>query len=282
MLQGEPVPRVLFVGGLDPSGAAGVLADVKTAQEYGVFSAAAVTAVTAQNRFGVSDLSPVSGSLLGAQLDAAWADAPFDVVKSGMLVNVDVVQALAQRMRSWGSPTRLILDPVLRSTSGRSLLDEDGRRALLKTLLPQAALITPNLLEAEELTGRSANNVDEMSSMADHFLAMGANAVLIKGGHLLERDPTLTEVVDLLRTLDGEEYRLSRPRLAPMGSRGTGCTLAAAIACGLAEGLTLYSAVSNACDFVHQALRGSSIHGAVRALDLAVGRRNSDHEPGAS
>src|SRR5690606_35712020 len=154
------------------------------------------------NRFGVSDLSPMSGSLLGAQLDAAWADAPFDVVKSGMLVNVDLVQALAHRIRSWGTPTRLIVDPVLRSTTGRSLLDEDGRRALLRTLLPKAALITPNLLEAEELTGRPAMNVDDMSSLADHFLAMGANAVLIKGGHLVERDPSLTEVVDLLRTLD--------------------------------------------------------------------------------
>src|SRR5690606_24914178 len=118
MLQGELAPRVLFVGGLDPSGAAGVLADVKTAQEHGIFAATAVTAVTAQNRFGVSDLSLISGSLLGAQLDAAWADAPFDVVKSGMLVNVDVVQALAHRIRSWGTPTRLIVDPVLRSSTG--------------------------------------------------------------------------------------------------------------------------------------------------------------------
>lgn len=272
MLQGELAPRVLFVGGLDPSGSAGLLADVKTAQEYGVFAAAAATAVTAQNRFGVSDLSPMSGSLLGAQLDAAWADAPFDVVKSGMLVNVDLVQALAHRIQSWGTPTRLIVDPVLRSTTGRSLLDEDGRRALLRTLLPKAALITPNLLEAEELTGRPAMNVDDMSSLADHFLAMGANAVLIKGGHLVERDPSLIEVVDLLRTLDGEEFRLRRPRLKPVGSRGTGCTLASAIACGLAEGLTLHSAVENAQDFVHQALLGSGVHGAVGALDLSARR----------
>ncbi len=254
----EPSPRVLFVGGIDPSGAAGILADAKTAQELGVFSTCATTAVTVQNRHSVSDIMPAPASLLGAQMDAVWADAPVDVVKTGMLVGGDIVRAISERIGRWGSSTRLVVDPVLRSSSGRALLDEDGRKALIELLLPQAALLTPNLLEAEELTGQTANSVDEMSRLADYLLAMGANAVLIKGGHLLERDPELDVVVDLLRTIDGEEYRLSHGRLHPAGSRGTGCTLAAAISAGLAEGLTLRSAVETAGDFVHAALEQSA------------------------
>ena len=270
----QPTARALFVGGLDPSGAAGVLADVKTAQELKVFSTTAVVAITAQNRHAVSDVMPVPASLVGAQLDACWADAPVDAVKTGMLVNADIVMAVAGRLRNWGSQTRLIVDPVLRSTSGRSLLDEDGKKALVEVLLPQAALITPNLIEAEELTGRRANSVDEMSLLADHLLAMGANAVLIKGGHLLQRDDSLDDAVDLLRTLDGEEYRLAQPRLSPAGTRGTGCTLASAIAAGLAEGLTLKTAVENAQSFVHRALLDSERFRPTGAIDHAAHRRD--------
>lgn len=268
----EPSPRVLFLGGFDPSGAAGVLADVKTAQELRVFAASAVTSVTVQNRFGVSETMAVPASVVGAQMDACFADAAVDVVKTGMLVSGDIVRALASRMDKWGSRTRLVVDPVLRSTSGRSFLDDDGRSSLVTELFPRAALVTPNLPEAEELTGRSANSEDEMSRLADLFLAMGAQAVLIKGGHLLERDPARTESVDILRTLDGEEHRIRHARLYPAGSRGTGCTLAAAIAAYLAEGLTLRTAVDRACDFVCAALQGSSVYEPVGALYHAASR----------
>src|SRR6478735_8386159 len=139
----EPSPRALFVGGFDPSGAAGVLADIKTAQEFCVYGASATTAVTVQNRFGVSEVMPVPASVVGAQLDACFADAPVDVVKTGMLVSGDVIRALTARLDVWGSRTRLIVDPVLRSTTGRSFLDDDGKDALVKQLLPRAALVTP-------------------------------------------------------------------------------------------------------------------------------------------
>lgn len=272
MSAAEPCPRVLFVGGFDPSGAAGVLADIKTAQEFCVFGTSATTAVTVQNRFGVSEVMPVPASVVGAQLDACFLDAPVDVVKTGMLVSADVIRALTTRVDAWGSRSRLIVDPVLRSTTGRSLLDEEGKAALVKQLLPRAALVTPNLLEAEELTKRTANTEDEMSLLGDHLLALGAQAVLIKGGHLVERDPSCDEIVDILRTLDGEEYRFRRPRLAPVGARGTGCTLAAAIASGLAEGLTLRTAVENACDFVHSALKQSGLTQPAGALCHAARR----------
>jgi hydroxymethylpyrimidine/phosphomethylpyrimidine kinase len=208
----------------------------------------------------------MAASVVGAQLDACWADAPVSVIKTGMLVGADIVRALITRLDSWGSRSSLVVDPVLRSTSGRNLLDEDGRRQLVTELLPRAALVTPNLPEAEELTGRKAHDEDQMSYLADHFLAMGARAVLIKGGHLLERDPEATSVVDILRTMDGEEFRLRRSRLTPAGSRGTGCTLAAAVAAGLAEGLTLRTAVENATSFVHRALEESTLLAPVGAL----------------
>lgn len=275
MALAEPCPRVLFVGGFDPSGAAGVLADIKTSQEFCVYGTSATTAVTVQNRFGVSEVMSVPASVVGAQLDACFEDAPVDVIKTGMLVSADVIRALTTRVDAWGSRSRLVVDPVLRSTTGRSLLDEEGRAALVRELLPRAALVTPNLLEAEELTQRTAHNEDEMSRLGDHLLALGAQAVLIKGGHLVERDPSRDEIVDILRTLDGEEFRLRRPRLTPAGARGTGCSLAAAIASGLAEGLTLRTAVESACDFVHLALRHSALTQPVGALWHAARRMPS-------
>jgi hydroxymethylpyrimidine/phosphomethylpyrimidine kinase len=272
----EPGPRVLVVGGSDPSGAAGIQADLKTLTALGVYGASAVTAVTVQNQRGVTDVMPLPASLVGAQMDAANSDSPCDVVKTGMLATVDIVHALADRLGSWGSPTRLVLDPVLTSTSGRSLLGDDGKKALIERLIPGCALITPNLLEAQELTGQRIVAAQEMGILADYLLAMGASAVLIKGGHLIDLDPEIDEITDLLRTIDGEEIRFSRPRLKGPGWRGTGCSLASAIAAGIAEGLTLRSAVERGCRYVELAMKESAPYLGVRALNHWAGAHPTD------
>lgn len=273
----EPGPRVLAVGGSDPSGAAGIQADLKTLTALGVFGATAVTAVTVQNQRGVSEVMPLSASLVGAQMDAAIADAPCEVVKTGMLASVDIVHAVADRLRNWGSATRLVLDPVLTSTSGRSLLGEEGKKALIERLIPGCALITPNLMEAQELTGQRVFGPEGMGLLADHLLALGASAVLIKGGHLIDLDPDVQEITDLLRTIDGEEIRFTRPRLPGPGWRGTGCSLASAISAGIAEGLTLRSAVERGCRFLELAMQESAPFLGVRALNHWAGA----HPPGA-
>lgn len=274
-LTSEPGPRVLAIGGSDPSGAAGIQADLKTFTGCGVFGAAAITSVTVQNQNGVTDATPLPASVVLAQIDAAFADSPFDAVKTGMLASADIVHGVADRARGWGSGARLIVDPVLVSSSGRSLLSEEGRRALVERLLPSAALVTPNIPEAAALTGVSISSIEDMSLAADHLLAHGAAAVLIKGGHLLELEPELDELTDLLRTADGEEVRMTRPRrhLGTKGAefRGTGCTLASAVAAGIAEGLTLKTAVERARDFLDATMAASGPYLNVRGLYHAAG-----------
>jgi hydroxymethylpyrimidine/phosphomethylpyrimidine kinase len=266
---------VLAIGGSDPSGAAGIQADLKTFTASGVFGAAAITSVTVQNQKGVTDSTPLPASIVLAQVDAAFLDAPFDAVKTGMLGSADIVHGIADRARQWGPGARLIVDPVLVSSSGRALLSEEGKRALLERLIPSAALVTPNIPEATALTGVPITCVDDMSVAADHLLARGAAAVLVKGGHLLELDAELQELTDLLRTADGEEVRLvrSRRRIGKSGAefRGTGCTLASAIAAGVAEGLTLKTAVDRARDYLDATMAAGGPYLNVRGLYHAAG-----------
>jgi hydroxymethylpyrimidine/phosphomethylpyrimidine kinase len=272
----EPGPRVLVVGGSDPSGAAGIQADLKTLTALGVFGASAITAITVQNQRGVTDVMPIPASLVTAQIDAALADAPCDVIKTGMLASIDVVNALADRAAQWGSSSRLVVDPVLKSTSGRALLPDDAREVLLERLVPAAALVTPNIPEATALTGVPISSLEHMSLAADHLLARGASAVLIKGGHLIEAEPELEVITDLLRTADGEQMLFERPRRKIMqppkskgpelGFRGTGCTLTSAIAAGIAEGHTLRSAVERARDYLDAAMGAASPFLNVRGL----------------
>lgn len=274
-LRSEPGPRVLAIGGSDPSGAAGIQADLKTFTGCGVFGAAAITSVTVQNQHGVTDATPLPASVVLAQIDAAFADAPFDAVKTGMLASADIVYGVADRARGWGSGARLIVDPVLVSSSGRSLLTDEGKRAVLERLVPIAALLTPNIPEATALTGVPISSVEDMSRAADHLLAHGAAAVLIKGGHLLDLDPDAEELTDILRTADGEEVRMVRSRrhLGAKGAefRGTGCTLASAVAAGIAEGLTLKTAVERARDFLDAAMAASGPYLNVRGLYHSTG-----------
>jgi hydroxymethylpyrimidine/phosphomethylpyrimidine kinase len=264
----EAIPRVLAIGGSDPSGAAGIQADLRVLGRMGVFGAAAITAVTVQNQYRVSDVMALSGSLVGAQIDAVLQDGAVDAVKVGMLATVDIVGAVVDRVRSLGAHSRLVLDPVLVSSSGRSLLSDDGVALLSKELLPLVSLLTPNIPEAERLTGLRIGSLEDMSQAVDLLLARGVGAVLIKGGHLLELEPDLDEITDILRTADGEELRLVRTRVRGPVLRGTGCTLASGVAAGIAEGLTLRSAVERARDYLQEAMRLSVGCLTVRALGV--------------
>lgn len=264
----EPLPRVLAIGGSDPSGAAGIQADLRVLARMGVFGAAAITAVTAQNQHRVSDVMPLPASLVGAQIDAVLQDHPVDAIKVGMLGTVDIVGAVVDRVRALGAQSRLVLDPVLASSTGRSLLSDDGVTLLEKELLPLVAVLTPNIPEAERLTGRPIGSLADMSRAVDLLLARGVGAVLMKGGHLLEIEPELDEVTDILRTADGEELRLVRPRFRGPVLRGTGCTLASGLAAGIAEGLTLRAAVERARDHLERVMLASGACLHVRALGI--------------
>lgn len=253
-------PRVLAVGGTDPTGASGLAADLRALGALGIGAGSVVTAVTVQSRVGFQDSVVLPASVVGAELDAALADSEHDVLKTGMLASEDIVLAVADRVRARGSGLRLVLDPVLVSTTGRTLLSSDGVRALLARLLPLAALVTPNIPEAEALTGVRVRTLDDLRHATDILLAQGASAVLVKGGHLSEEvaeaagsEPN--EVRDWLRTQDGDEYVIRRERLGGSGFRGTGCTLAAAISGFLAEGFTLHRAVEEGRDYVERAMR---------------------------
>lgn len=252
MQEFEVPARVLCIGGTDPTGAAGLLLDQRVLAALGVYGAGVVAAVTVQTSRGVTDIVPMPASVVGAQIDAAVEELGPVTIKTGMLGSIDVVHAVASRVERLGSRARLVVDPVFGSSSGRSLLSEEGRRALLERLVPLAALVTPNRMEAEALAGVSITSVDDMGLAADHLLAAGAAAVLVKGGHLDDASET---VVDLLRTADGDQVFCERARVLGPGFRGSGCFLATAIAALLAEGVALAAAVDGARSELDLAMR---------------------------
>ncbi len=240
---------VLTIAGSDSGGGAGLQADVKTITALGGFACTAITAITAQNTLGVSEMQPLEPLLVEAQVQAVLDDLRVEAIKTGMLVDRTTVELVARRLENVGT-VPLVVDPVIRSSSGTELLDARGVDALKRRLLPRCALITPNLDEAEALTGISVRDEGGMHAAADHLLLLGANAVLITGGHLASET-----IVDLLRTADGLEERFESERIDTTCTHGTGCTLSSAIATGVAQGMTLRSAVQRGIQFVQQAMR---------------------------
>ncbi len=270
-------PRVLVIGGSDPTGAAGIQADIKALASVGVFGAAAITAVTSQNSRKFFDRVVMPASVVRSQIEAVFAEIQPKVVKLGMLVNEDIVSVVEELMQTWGGQVSMVLDPVISTSSGKELIDEPGLRLLAKKLIPLAALVTPNRDEAERLTGLYIDSLDDMRKAADFFLAAGASAVLLKGGHFEPNEAG--DLVDLLRTLDGEEFIFRHsaqlkpqaqvqkkpdekserdPEIQVLGLqnfRGTGCQLASLIAGLLAEGNTLRGAVSLAIEKLTQSMQ---------------------------
>jgi hydroxymethylpyrimidine/phosphomethylpyrimidine kinase len=252
----EPRGRVLVVAGSDPSGGAGIQADVKTITALGGYASTAITALTAQNTLGVYGVAPVDPDFVEMQMSAVLDDVGTDAVKTGMLHSRWIIEAVVRKLRTLSRSFPVVFYPVLVSGSGTSLLDKEGRLALVKHLLPAATLLTPNAPEAAALTGIEVTSIEGMSHAADRVLLMGPEAVLIKGGHVVG-----DTVVDLLRTADGLERRFESQRISGRAMHGTGCALASAVAVGLAEGMTLEGAIQEARDYVLEAIRTAPSYG---------------------
>jgi hydroxymethylpyrimidine kinase/phosphomethylpyrimidine kinase len=238
----------LSIAGSDSGGGAGIQADLKTFQRFGVFGTTVITAITAQNTTGVSRWEAVSADLVRAQIDSVVEDLAPAAFKSGMLANGAVASAVAAAIREYSLPN-YVLDPVMVATSGNVLLEPDAIDVIRHELIPQALLVTPNVHEAAILVGETIEDEDGMARAAESIVRdMGAQAVLIKGGHLASDD----RVVDIL--YDGNVRAFRTQRLETRNTHGTGCTLSAAIAAQLATGESLHAAVRRAIDYVHNAI----------------------------
>jgi len=250
-------PIAVTIAGSDSSGGAGIQADLKTFSALGVYGASVIAALTAQNTKGVTAIHEVPPAFVAAQMDAVFSDLAVGAVKIGMLGNAAVIAAVAAGLERH-KQTNVVLDPVMAATSGGRLLAPDAVEALRTQLLPLALVVTPNLPEAAALLdGHDAADENEMLHQADRLLALGANAVLMKGGHA-----SGVESTDLLVTATAS-IRVIGERIATRNTHGTGCTLSAAIAANLARGRGLTQAVRDAKEYITSAIAA--------AEELAVG-----------
>jgi hydroxymethylpyrimidine/phosphomethylpyrimidine kinase len=242
------VPVALTIAGSDSSGGAGIQADLKTFAAFGVYGASVITALTAQNTQGVRGIHPVPPDFVTAQLDAVFDDLEVAAVKIGMMSEASIIEAIAGAL-SQRKPKHVVLDPVMVATSGDRLLSAGAIASLRKNLIPLASLITPNLPEAAALLKESvASGEADIAGQGQRLLAMGARAVLIKGGH-----GEGAESIDYLFT-GSEMLALPAPRLATKNTHGTGCSLSSAIAAGLAKGETLEKSVRDAKTWITAAI----------------------------
>lgn len=266
-------PRVLSIAGSDSGGGAGIQADLKTFAALGCFGMTALTALTAQNTCGVSAIHAVPESMLDAQIDAVVTDIGVDAVKIGMLHSALTARTVARALDRHAL-RQVVFDPVMVSAAGAPLIDNGAIDALVQELFPRARLITPNLDEAVLLLGHSIDAAQDLQPAACELLSMGAQAVLLKGGHLAG-----PEVLDVLawRQADGTlaQQLLVAPRIATTNVHGTGCTLSSALAAYLALGLDLVSAVAAAREYVRGALQA----GAAVRTGAGVGPLNHGFAP---
>ena len=242
------VPIALTIAGSDSSGGAGIQADLKTFGALGVYGASVITALTAQNTLGVAAIHAVPAEFVTAQIDAVFGDLDVKAVKIGMVAQLATIGAIAAGLKRW-SPKHIVLDPVMVATSGDRLLEADAVDGLRAKLVPRAALLTPNLAEAAALLGEAvAASAAAIESQGQRLLALGCQAVLIKGGH--GQGP---ESIDYLFSGD-DIVALAGPRIATQNTHGTGCSLSSAIAAGLAKGEDMEQAVRNAKAWVSAAI----------------------------
>ncbi len=241
--------RVLIIAGSDSGGGAGIQADIKTVTALDGFATTAITALTAQNTEGVHGVMPVDIAFIRQQMEVVLRDIGADSIKIGMLHNAEVINVVYSVLGAAAAGIPLVVDPVMVAKGGASLLNADAAGTLRKKLLPLATVITPNIPEAEALLGSSIGSVGDMEEAARALRAMGPAAVLVKGGHM-EGD----ELVDLLVDEDGV-HRFETRRIHTVHTHGTGCSLASAIATGLAQGNTLVYAVRRAQTYVAEAIR---------------------------
>jgi hydroxymethylpyrimidine/phosphomethylpyrimidine kinase len=238
--------RVLIIAGSDSSGGAGVQADIKTVTMLGGYAATAITAITVQNTLGVTDILAIPAAIVSAQARAVLTDIGADAVKTGMLGDAALVEAVALLLDETDAPC--VVDPVMVAKGGSTLLPPQAVEAVRRLLVPRAGLLTPNAPEAAVLTGLQVDSTDDLRRAGEALLAMGAKAVLMKGGHI--EGETLT---DILMTPQGETT-FSGPRYESRHTHGTGCTLASACAVGLAQGMSLQASAARAWGYVREAI----------------------------
>lgn len=244
--QPEPAPRALTIAGSDSGGGAGIQADLKTFHQHGVYGEAAITLITVQNTRSVMRVEVLDAGLVAEQIRAVVSDIPPRAAKTGALGSVAVIEAVAREAVAFDFP--LVVDPVMISKHGASLMAAEAQSALRELLIPRAALLTPNLPEAAALTGLKVSDVAGMRRAAEALLALGCRAVLVKGGHLEG------EAVDVY--FDGHAFReFPSPRIATAHTHGTGCTYSAAITANLANGLEMVESVTRARAFIAEAIR---------------------------
>lgn len=246
-----PPPNILTVAGSDSGGGAGIQADIKTIMAMGCYGASAITALTAQNGCGVTGIEAPSPEFVALQLETILAGFKIAAAKTGMLFSAPIIKAAAQVLARKDFP--LVVDPVCVSQSGSPLLKEDAIEALKERIIPLADLLTPNLPEAEALAGLRISGPDDIARACEKLLQMGAGAVLIKGGHM--DSPVVS--TDYLMLKNQPLKALSQARIDTRNNHGTGCSLSAAIACGLGMDLPMEAAVSRAQRYLNAALRKS-------------------------
>jgi hydroxymethylpyrimidine/phosphomethylpyrimidine kinase len=259
------IRNVLSIAGSDPSGGAGIQADLKTFAARGVYGMAVLTALTAQNTQGVCGVHLVPATFVADQIRAVFADVRVDAVKIGMIANAEIADAVADALQPHGG-IPIVLDPVMVAKGGANLLDPTAVEVLTRRLLPMATLLTPNLPEAAALLhGNAAESREEMADQAQRLRALGPAAVLVKGGHL-----DGVESPDVLATSGGVSW-FEAVRIATANTHGTGCTLSSALAAELARGATLFQAVTEAKSY----LAGAVAH--AHTLDVGSGHGPVQH-----
>ena len=248
-MAGRP-PVAMTIAGSDSGGGAGIQADLKTFQALGVYGASTLTAITAQNTLGVRSVHEIPVSIIADQIDAVVEDIGVDATKTGMLSSAEIIATVADRVRHWRLDQRLVVDPVMVAKSGDRLLREDAVEALRRELLPLAAVLTPNLPEAEVLVGHPIQTEDDIRAAARAIVDQGPRAVVMKGGH---RGGDADDVL-----FDGRTFHvLHAERVDTPNTHGTGCTFSAAIAAYLAHGLDVVGAVTRAKAYLTEAIRRS-------------------------
>ncbi|SFM78689.1 bifunctional hydroxymethylpyrimidine kinase/phosphomethylpyrimidine kinase [Thermodesulforhabdus norvegica] len=242
------VAKAMTIAGSDSGGGAGIQADLKTFSALGVYGTTVITALTAQNTCAVTGIYGVDADFVAAQIDAVMEDIGTDAAKTGMLSDAGIIRAVARKVREW-KIEKMVVDPVMISKSGAALLKSDAVRVLKDELLPLAHVVTPNIAEAESLTGITIRSVDDMKQAAVAIRDYGPKYVVVKGGHLSGK-----VCVDIL--FDGEDWRFfESPRVETRHTHGTGCTFSAAITAFLAMGQEVGEAVSRAKEYITRALQ---------------------------
>ncbi|ATP39172.1 bifunctional hydroxymethylpyrimidine kinase/phosphomethylpyrimidine kinase [Solibacillus sp. R5-41] len=238
---------VMTIAGSDSSGGAGIQADLKTFQELGVYGTTVITALTAQNTIGVSNIFPTPPGFIQAQMEAVFADLPVTALKTGMLFSADIIETVAEVLQKMD--VQLVVDPVMIAKGGASLLQREAVEALKTKLLPLATVLTPNIPEAEVITGMTITTPTDIQVAAQQILRQGVQCVVMKGGHLEG-----TEAVDTVFFQDGSTFSLSSKRIHTRHTHGTGCTFSAAVTAFLGKGYAVRDAIIEAKRFIQAAI----------------------------